>query len=70
MLCSKIAGSKNLIESGKNGYIIDPDNLEETCIILKNLIKKVSVVQNIDQLRNDNMLFTFEEKFNVFKNRI
>lgn len=70
VLCSKFAGSKSLIAEGKNGYIIDPNNIEESSIILEKIINKVSEVKNINKIRSDKMLFTFEEKFNIFKKTI
>ncbi len=65
VLCSNLAGASTLIES-KNGLTFDPSNEMDLSLKLENLLQKSEPVRNnILQIRNSKMPFTFKEKINA-----
>mgnify|MGYP001160531545 FL=1 len=70
VLISKVAGSLCLVEEGKNGYLIDPKNMDDYIKKLISILDDADACDTIHKVRQNLMIYTFNDKFEGFYNKV
>lgn len=70
VLISKVAGSSCLVEEGKNGYLIDPKNMDDYIKKLISILDETNACDIIRKVRQNLMIYTFNDRFDEIYNKI
>lgn len=70
VLISKLAGSACLVSDTINGYIIDPDNLEDYINKIKLVLNESDECCHISKVRQNLMIYLFDNQMSLLENKI
>ena len=70
VLISRLAGSACLVSDTINGYIIDPDNLEDYINKIKLVLNKSDECNHIDKVRPNLMTYLFDTQMSLLVSKI
>lgn len=70
VLISKLAGSACLVSDTINGYIIDPDNMEDYIKKIKLVLNQSDECYHINKVRQNLMNYLFDNQMSLLENKI